>query len=33
MKARELIKIKVLENCEYTAREVAEIIQKFWQKK
>ena len=24
--ARELIKIKVLENCEYTAREVAEIL-------
>ena len=24
--ARELIKIKVLENCEYTSREVAEIL-------
>lgn len=24
--ARELIKIKVLENCEYTAREVAELL-------
>ena len=26
LKARELIKIKVLENCEYTAREVAELL-------
>lgn len=26
--AREIIKIKVLENCEYTSREVAEILAK-----